>query len=415
MKKQIEYYLLLAFLVVSCGPKEIPAVGDKLYHVFDNQHLYFDPDLNKDGINVSDSKPFYIESGRIMLRKIAIPKFKRDAKVSIIVEETSAGDRWDKAGSVFVMSAKEGANLLTVAQGKYQLEHTDDANETDNFPGMIAEGDYKPAVELMRFMTPFGVGFYSERDTSKYPNRMPVYIDGWADKAVWKQDITQLLPLLEGDVYIGVHIDTWTKEGYNVDVKLRFDENESPYVPAKKRWVAPVLNSVRYIPPQRGCDKFQRADIGTTVEIPANAKNVNLAYITTGHGGHSGGDEFVPTENIIKLDGSEMFNFTPWRTDCASFRRFNPTSGVWLKNRKVDYIDWEKGGYRTKEIEEPEASSDLSRSNWCPGSDVPPVIIPMDKITGQHEVTVSMPTAQKLKEKEQNFWFVSAYLFGELN
>ncbi|KXX69677.1 PNGase F N-terminal domain-containing protein [Flammeovirga sp. SJP92] len=414
MKQQILQLLALTVLMVSCGPKEIPSIGDKVYHVFDQEHLYFDPELTKDGIRVSDTQPFYIESGRIMLRKLNIPKFERETKVSIIVEETSAGDRWDKAGSVFVMDAN-GVNMLTVAQKQYKLKHSDDAEQTDNYPGMIAEGEYKPAVELMRFMTPFGVGHYSKQDTSKYPNRMPVYIDGWAEKAMWKQDITQLLPLLEGEVYIGVHIDTWTKEGYKVDVKLRFDESENAYAPAKKRWVAPVLNSVRYIPPQRGCDKFQRADVGTSVEIPANAKDVQLAYITTGHGGHSGGDEFVPTENIIKLDGEEFFKFTPWRTDCASFRRFNPTSGVWLKKRNVDYIDWEAKGYRTKEIEEPEASSDLSRSNWCPGSDVPPMIIPMDKISGQHEITVSMPTAQKLKEGEQNFWFVSAYLFGELN
>ncbi|NLR94164.1 PNGase F N-terminal domain-containing protein [Flammeovirga agarivorans] len=412
MKNNIISSLILAILVIGCGPKEIASIGDKTYHVFDNEHLYFDPNLTKDGINVSDTQPFYIESGRIMLRKISIPKFERETKVSIIVEETSAGDRWDKAGSVFVMPVN-GVNMLSVVQGQFTLQHSEDAEKTDNFPGMVAEGEYQPAVELMRFMTPFGVGFYSE-DTVKYPNRMPVYIDGWAKKAKWKQDITHLLPLLEGEVYVGVHIDTWTKEGYNVDVKLRFDESENAYEPAKKRWIAPVLNSVRYIPPQRGCDKFQRADIGAKVSIPQNAKSVNLGYITTGHGGHSGGDEFVPTENIIKLDGEELFKFTPWRTDCASFRRFNPTSGVWLKTRNVDYIDWEAKKYKTKKIEEPEASSDLSRSNWCPGSDVPPMIFPMEKITGEHEITVNMPTAQKLKEDEQNFWFVSTYLFGEL-
>ncbi|MBB6462830.1 PNGase F N-terminal domain-containing protein [Flammeovirga kamogawensis] len=414
MKKQIIYLLSLTFLVVSCGPKEIPAIGDKVYHVFDQQHLYFDPDLTKDGIKESDSEPFYIESGRIMLRKISIPKFERDTKVTIIVEETSAGDRWDKSGSVFVMPTNS-ANLLSVAKGEYVLKNTEDAEATDSYPGMIPEGEFTPATELMRFMTPFGVGFYSERDTAKYPNRMPVYIDGWAKKAMWKQDITQLLPLLEGEVYVGVHIDTWTKEGYNVDVKIRFDESENAYAPAKKRWVAPVLNSVRYIPPQRGCDKFQRADVGTEVTIPTNAKNVNLAYITTGHGGHSGGDEFVETENIIKLDDTPFYQFVPWRTDCASFRRFNPTSGVWLEKREVAYIDFKKGRYEKKEVEEPIASSDYSRSNWCPGSDVPPVIVPMDKVTGKHKITVSMPTAQKLEGDHQNFWFVSAYLFGELN
>ncbi|ANQ47943.1 N-glycanase [Flammeovirga sp. MY04] len=413
MKLKFITSLILAAFVMSCGPKEIPSIGSKTYHVFDNEHLFFSPDLNKDGIKESDTDAFYIESGRIMLKKLTIPKFERETKVTIVVEETSAGDRWDKSGSVFVMPAK-GANLLSVVKGEFKLAHTDDADETDEFPGIIAEGDYQPAVELMRFMTPFGVGFYSE-DTVTYPHRMPSYVDGWAKKAVWKQDITQLIPLLEGEIIVGVHIDTWTKEGYNVDVKLHFDESENAYEPAKKRWVSPVLNTVRYIPPQKGCDKFQRADVGTTVNIPSNTKNVNLAYITTGHGGHSGGDEFVQTENIIKLDDQKLYSFVPWRTDCATFRRFNPTTGVWLNKRKASYINWEKGKYEEKMVEEPIASSDYSRSNWCPGSDVPPTIIPVENISGDHKLTVSMPTAQKLEGDHQNFWFVSAYFFGELN
>ncbi|PWJ42190.1 PNGase F N-terminal domain-containing protein [Sediminitomix flava] len=414
MKKLLFYILPLVGLCVACGPKEVPSIGSKSYQVFDKEHLYFDPEINKNGIQVSETDPFYIESGRIMLKKLTIPKFERETKVKITVEETSAGDRWDKSGSVFMMPAN-GVNMLSVAKKEYELKNSENAEETDSFPGIIAEGEYQPTVELMRFMTPFGVGFYSEQDTSKYPNRMPVYIDGWAKKAVWEQDITHLIPLLEGEIYVGVHIDTWTKEGYNISVRLDFEESENAYEPARKRWVSPVMNTVRYIPPQRGCDQFQRKDVGTTVNVPAGAKTVNIGYITTGHGGHSGGDEFVPTENIIKVDDEIFHSFTPWRTDCASFRRFNPTSGVWLKKRKVDYIDWEKKKYQTKEIEEPEASSDLSRSNWCPGSDVPPLILPMSIGSGEHKITVSMPTSQVQAENEHNFWFVSAYLFGELN
>lgn len=65
-----------------------------------------------------------------------------------------------------------------------------------------------------------------------------------------------------------------------------------------------------------------------------------------------------------------MLNFIPWRDDCASFRRFNPATGVWLIKRLASYIG--EKGYTEKEVEEPLASSDLSRSNWCPGSDVVP-------------------------------------------
>ena len=76
-------------------------------------------------------------------------------------------------------------------------------------------------------------------------------------------------------------------------------------------------------------------------------KNVRLKYIVTGHGGHSGGDEFVEKRNIVSIDGKEVLNFIPWRSDCASFRRFNPATGVWLKERLASYIA--KDGYSENE------------------------------------------------------------------
>ena len=40
-------------------------------------------------------------------------------------------------------------------------------------------------------------------------------------------------------------------------------------------------------------------------DMPKAAKNVRLKYIVTGHGGHSGGDEFVEKRNIVSVDGKE--------------------------------------------------------------------------------------------------------------
>ena len=68
-------------------------------------------------------------------------------------------------------------------------------------------------------------------------------------------------------------------------------------------------------------------------------------------------------------------------------------------------------GYKTKEVEEPLASSDLSRSNWCPGSDVVPEEIELpDLKAGKHTFTVSIPEAQPVNKDELNHWLVSAYL-----
>lgn len=71
-----------------------------------------------------------------------------------------------------------------------------------------------------------------------------------------------------------------------------------------------------------------------------------MKYIVTGHGGHSGGDEFVKKRNIVSVDGENVLDFIPWRDDCASFRRFNPGTGVWLIKRLSSYIG--KNGYEEK-------------------------------------------------------------------
>ena len=116
--------------------------------------------------------------------------------------------------------------------------------------------------------------------------------------------------------------------------------------------------------------------------------------------------------NIISVDGKEVLNFIPWRDDCASFRRFNPATGVWLIKRLASYIG--EKGYTEKEVEEPLASSDLSRSNWCPGSDVVPEEAVIGTLApGKHTFTVSIPEAQAVDGNKLNHWLVSAYLVWE--
>ena len=274
--------------------------------------------------------------------------------------------------------------------------------------GIVSGEDYEPTVELMRFMTPFGVGHYSSEDDSLSRKRKPVYIDQWADSVSWEQNITDLYPLLEGGAYVGIFIDTWTPEGYIASVTIDVDESDISCDALTKRHVEPLMNTVYYIG-QSYPDIFARKDVSTDFVIPEGAKNVRLKYIVTGHGGHSGGDEFVQKQNIISVDGKEVLDFIPWRNDCASFRRFNPATGVWLEKRLASYIG--EKGYTEKEVEEPVASSDFSRSNWCPGSDVVPEEVELTDIQpGEHTLTVSIPEAQQVDGNKLNHWLVSAYL-----
>ena len=387
--------------------KSMPAYGDRHLQVFNKEKIQFLPKIYTTNYSAADAQGIiHLTNGRIVLKKITLPDYKRNISARLTVKVASNGDRWDKSGSVFVLPKASAINLMNIAEGKAKFPAID-STKLENMVGIVPGKDYLPTVELMRFMTPFGVGYYSRSDTAATSKRRPVYIPKWADETCWMQDITDLYTLLKGEVYIGVFIDTWTPEGYvaSVDIDIRESRVADDVMP--KQHVEPLLNTIYYIG-QEYPDIFARKNVSVYFTIPKGAKNVRIKYITTGHGGNDGGDEFTPQRNILRLDGKEILNFVPWRDDCASFRRFNPSSGVWLTKRRASYIG--EKGYEEKDIEEPIASSDLSRSNWCPGSDVVPQEVKLGNIgAGKHTFTVSIPKAQGRCKENLNHWLVSAY------
>lgn len=397
--------LLIIFVFVGCNfQQKNKSLGDRTIDVFKNQPINFVPKSNKDTL---DTKIF--TDGRIVMKKLQLPKYEKDVKISVKLTLESTGDRWDKSGSCFMVPSNSKSNILRYFEGKDSLPKNKDLYE--NLKGIAPTKEYKPTIELMRFMTPFGVGYYSD-DNKK--GRKPVYVDSWEKNVVWKQDITHLASELQSEVWIGVWIDTWTKGGYKVSLSLEFDETEAEVFPLKESKIIPVLNTVYYSGEIGYADIFARKDIEVTVNLEEKAKNASLYYIVTGHGGHSGGDEFVEKENVLYHNNNKILQFTPWRNDCASFRRFNPTSGVWLKKDSADYIDFEAKKYLRKEIEERIASSDLSRSNWCPGSDVKPIKIKLGNLEkGNHTFKFSIPKAQEIDGDKLNHWLISSYVYYE--
>lgn len=412
MKKvTLSLVLLTTLLFSACLHKQYPSRGSSQLKVFSKTPVRFDPNLYPNSYTDADTDGVIrLVNGRIILKKISLPNYKRNVNVTAQVTIASNGDRWDKSGSCFILPKESVINLLNIAQGNNKFPEID-STKLENMTGIVPGENYKPTVELMRFMTPFGVGHYSKDNDSLSSKRKPVYIDEWAKEVSWKQDITDLYPLLEGEAYVGIYIDTWTPEGYVASLTL--DVKETPVTCEKlpKRHVEPLINTVYYVG-QTYPDIFARKDVTVDFNIPAKAKNIRLKYVVTGHGGHSGGDEFVQKENIISIDNTEVLRFIPWRKDCASFRRFNPATGVWLRERLASHIS--KKGYSEKMVEEPVASSDFSRSNWCPGSDVVPEVVALPNLTsGKHTIKFSIPQAQQIKGNELNHWLVSAYLVWE--
>lgn len=406
----VSFSLAGAMLLTACDHRELPAMGDYSVQVFHDTPVKFAPDQYAGYSEPGADSIYHLVNGRIILKKVTLPDYKRNVSVNLKVTIASNGDRWDKSGSCFILPKESAINLLNIAKGEKQFPAVD-STKLENLIGIVSGEDYEPTVELMRFMTPFGVGYYSSDNDSLSSKRRPVYIPKWEKSVTWVQDITDLYPALEREAYVGIYIDTWTAEGYVASMELDVKESKITCDVMPERRVKPLMNTVYYIG-QTYPDIFSRKDVVMDFDMPKAAKNVRLKYIVTGHGGHSGGDEFVEKRNIVSVDGKEVLNFIPWRDDCASFRRFNPATGVWLIPRVAAYIG--DKGYTTKEIEEPLASSDLSRSNWCPGSDVmPEEAVIGDLSAGKHSFKVSIPEAQQVDGNKLNHWLVSAYLVWE--
>ncbi|MCM4156982.1 PNGase F N-terminal domain-containing protein [Gramella sp. AN32] len=346
----------------------------------------------------------YLQDGRIILKQIQAPVFPEGTDVKVKVTLKSAGDRWDKSGSLFVIPNPEKLSFIDIAKNTASYP---EAAGVEGYPGIKIGGNYEPALEVLRFMTPFGVGYYS--DEEKNPNiryNRPVYVPKWEDEVVWEMDVSQLADELTGDLLIGVWVDTWTAEGYEISVEFEYSGRA---LTLKK--VQPIVNTVYYAG-QKHPDLFAFNPLKATFNLPENAKNAKLYYITTGHGGHSGGDEFIKLNNTLKFDKKTVVDTIPWRDDCASFRRFNPSSGVWTRKDTARAYN-ENHEKMFKEVEERLASSDLSRSNWCPGSLVKPYVLDLGNLeAGKHELIIDID-ATPIDGDKLNHWLVSAYLTYE--
>lgn len=348
--------------------------------------------LNLDGWNRYDA-------GRIAIQRFSKPTFEQPPLVTANVTLRSAGDPWDKSGTVFLIPKSSTLDLRAFEEGHFDLDTSKHAYPAI-LPFETQDGDvYQPAIELMRFITPFGVGHFSEND--RLDEYRPVYVPKWANSVSWSSDISHLWGSMGDSLTIGVYIDTWTEQGYTLDLSIEFEPKLELRSQPAEITTLPLFNTTKLSSKQQHFDGFSSRDVQVDFVIPSDASNVVFHYHATGHGGHETGDEFVRCEHHIELDGSLIHSFTPWRDDCASFRRFNPSSGVWT----------ERTLWRGDSIDERIASSDYSRSGWCPGSQVDPINFPLKAIEpGPHSLRISVPTAQSFTDSEMNFWNVAGYL-----
>ena len=190
---------------------------------------------------------------------------------------------------------------------------------------------------------------------------------------------------------IGAYIGNWDSRGHRVSLKLKYFPDDLRHTLYDFENAMPLFNTVNYLEQDsQPYPVFQENDsLKVTFKLDRAVKNAHLFYLTTGHGGWGGGDEFNMKPNTIYLDGQKVISFIPWRDDCGTYRNFNPQTGM-----------YETGC----------SSSDMSRSNWCPGTVTNPNFIALGNLeAGEHTIVVQIPQGSP-EGGSQSYWCTSGTL-----
>lgn len=326
--------------------------------------------------------------GTLILKRINLDTLPEHYSYFIEVKQQSNGDAYDRSGSIFVIPTERKLSLMNALVDSIQLLHSYTDRRDITYRAVKLEDDFLPVVELMRFFTPFGVKHFNDR----------VYIDGldWQDEAYYKQEVTEISRHLRGDVLIGAFIGNYDSGGHKLSLDiLAYPGDYSWDLSQNNDWTLPLFNTcnVMEMAGQHYGRMFKTDSLTVEFEVPDNVCNLRLRYISTGHGGWGGGDEFNPKENTIIIDGEKVFTHTPWRCDCATYREMNPVSGNFWNG---------------------ESSSDLSRSGWCPGTATQPVFFDLSFLKpGKHRITIAIPQGDD-EGNSFNHWMVSGMLLGDI-
>lgn len=210
-------------------------------------------------------------------------------------------------------------------------------------PADAASG--RPAVELVRAITPFGGPLHLDVDITDFANGLPgahvlrTTIATWSDAA--------------GKV-------SGSKGGWNVSARIEL-------VPG----VAP-RNVLAVLPLWNGAHTTETMLSPLPFDVPSGTTSSRIEVRATGHGGPNTGkgcsgpaEEFCRREIVPRLDAADLEPLDPWRNDCDALCTITHHDGSVLK--EFDYCAENPCGAI--------GSVNAPRANWCPGSITPPFVI----------------------------------------
>jgi len=347
--------------------------------------IFKDEIINFSDTTKSNDSILRFANGTIILRKVKFPLIAKGSQVFIDVSEQSNGDAYDRTGSVFIIPMDKKLSFLEGLKNGIKALPIYNNDNGKLYQGIVTTENYSPLIELMRFFTPFGIKNY---------NHIQQKDKTWEEKVNYRQDLSELSTALNNKkIYIGTFIGNYDKGGHKVSVNITIHPEEN--AKEKATFLLPLFNTTNVMEmagQEYGTLFNSEKGLIVTFDLEKDIKNAKLRYISTGHGGWENGDEFVPKKNTILLNRKEVFNFTPWRQDCGSYRLYNPASGNFANGL---------------------SSSDYSRSNWCPGMITNPVYIDLgDLKAGNHTIQVKIPQGES-EGTSFSSWNVSGVLIGE--
>jgi hypothetical protein len=219
--------------------------------------------------------------------------------------------------------------------------------------GYVAVRPDNKNIEVMRFMTPYGI------------------------KGSWDLDVTSLQALLKGNVPMEIFIDTWVKAGHKdgngwlVTVSFDFEKSTSSNQPVTLA-VIPLWNEQKLIV---GNEKPLNIS-PISVKIPENAGSVELRSLITGHGQGNTENcaEFCKKTHSYTV-GEKIYSSEVWREDCWS-NPLQPQHGTWV----------------------------YSRAGWCPGDIVKPWFIDVTKVAKPNTtVKVNYQIESYINQKREGY------------
>lgn len=347
--------------------------------IFEDEQINFVKEPKK------DEKALRFANGTIILKKIKFPKITLQDNVFVELREQSLGDAYDRTGTVFIIPQnKELSFFDALSKGIDSVPYYENG-DGKIYKGMLRTQNFEPTIELMRFFTPFGIHKF---------NHIKLKGKEWHDKVSYRQDISDLnSELSEKELWVGTYIGNYDQGGHKISLEITIHNNGLNVFGHNKAISLFNTLNIMEMAGQTYATMFS-IEKGLMIDftLEKDLQNVQLRFITTGHGGWGNGDEFVPKQHTISLDGKPTFSFTPWRTECGSYRLYNPVSG-----------NFENGL----------SSSDYSRSNWCPGTTTNPVYIALGNLkAGKHTLQVQIPQGEP-EGNNFSYWSVSGVLLGK--